>query len=100
IAARASEAVTRSAPAADGERMQAMEKRMTALLNTAGKETTDRLARLEALLSQRDAADKVAAPAPTLPGKPESATAETKPAKAPADAFREAMRPRRPSSDR
>src|SRR5690606_13684969 len=49
IAARASEAVTRSAaPAADGEGMQAMEKRMTALLNTAGKETTDRLARLEA----------------------------------------------------
>ncbi|OAM78295.1 peptidoglycan-binding protein [Devosia elaeis] len=100
IAARASEAVTRSAPAADGEGMQAMEKRMTALLNTAGKETTDRLARLEALLSQRDASDKVAAPAPTLPGKPEPATAETKPAEAPADAFREAMRSRRPSSDR
>jgi len=102
IAARASEAVSRSAaPAADGEGMQAMEKRMTALLNTAGKETTDRLARLEALLSQRDAADNAA---PALPGKPEpkpaAMVAEEKPAEAPTEAFREAMRPRRPSSDR
>jgi localization factor PodJL len=92
IATRASEAVSKSAaPMGDGEGMQAMEKRMTALLNTAGKETADRLARLEAMLSKGGEAEIAAAP-PAMPAAPEQAP--------PDDAFRDAMQPRRESSDR
>jgi len=56
VAERTSEAVARSAPATGGmndEGVAALEKRMEALLNTAGKDTAERLARLEAALSAR-----------------------------------------------
>lgn len=39
----------------DGTSMDALEKRMTALLNTAGRDTAERLARLEATLASRSA---------------------------------------------
>ncbi|MCR6670385.1 peptidoglycan-binding protein [Devosia ginsengisoli] len=57
VAERASEAVAKSAPAAAGgmseEGMAALEQRMAALFNTAGKDTAERLARLEAALTAR-----------------------------------------------
>ncbi|UYN99313.1 MAG: SEL1-like repeat protein [Devosia sp.] len=57
VASRASEAFAKApagASAMDGEGMSALEQRMTALFNTAGKETAERLARLEATLAERD----------------------------------------------
>lgn len=54
VAERASEAVAKSAPAGGGmseEGIAALEKRMAALFNTAGKDTAERLTRLEAALS-------------------------------------------------
>src|SRR5690606_18809259 len=52
-----SEVVSRSvpsaAPAFGQESLSALEERMTALFNTAGKDTAERLARLEETLSQR-----------------------------------------------
>lgn len=59
IAERASEAVAKASPAvtaageisADG--LSALEERMAALLNTAGKDTAERLTRLEAALANR-----------------------------------------------
>jgi localization factor PodJL len=60
VAERTSEAVAKSAPAGaagmseDG--MAALEKRMAALFNTAGKDTAERLTRLEAALSGHDRA--------------------------------------------
>jgi len=58
VAERTSEAVSRTAspaagPALSAESMSALEERMTALFNTAGKDTAERLARLEAALSER-----------------------------------------------
>ncbi|QDZ13083.1 SEL1-like repeat protein [Devosia ginsengisoli] len=57
VAERASEAVAKSTPAAAGgmseEGMAALEQRMAALFNTAGKDTAERLARLEAALTAR-----------------------------------------------
>ncbi len=64
VAERTSEAVAKSAPAAGGmsqEGMVALERRMEALFNTAGKDTAERLTRLEAVLSTRQ--DRSAAPA-------------------------------------
>ncbi len=75
VAERTSEAVAKSAPAANGmseEGMVALEKRMAALFNTAGKDTAERLTRLEAVLSghkERSAAParpSSAAPAPEM----------------------------------
>lgn len=65
VAARASEAVAKSAiaPVTAGvseQSISAFEDRMTAMLNTAGKDTAARLARLEAKLSGRS--DAVEAP--------------------------------------
>lgn len=57
VATRTSEAVARSAPPAQRQgsdtQIDALEQRMTALLNTTGKDTSERLARLEAVLSGR-----------------------------------------------
>lgn len=55
VAEKTSEAIGR-APA-DGQGMEALEKRMTALLNTAGKDTAERLARLEATLAARQSGE-------------------------------------------
>jgi localization factor PodJL len=61
VAERTSQAVAKSAsnPAPAGissDSMSALEERMTALFNTAGKDTSERLMRLEAVLSDRAAA--------------------------------------------
>jgi len=80
VAERTSEAFARSAePAASGglseESMGQIEKRMSALFNTAGRDTAERLARLEATLAEQAerpaptpfAAPRAAAPAPQTP---------------------------------
>ncbi|KQX35252.1 hypothetical protein ASD04_14495 [Devosia sp. Root436] len=58
VAERTSEAVAKSASAATGgmseDGMAALEKRMAALFNTAGKDTAERLTRLEAVLGSRE----------------------------------------------
>lgn len=68
VAERTSQAIAKAGPAATAAQdanLSALEKRMTALLNTAGKETAERLARLEVTLSNRQFAPAVApAPAP------------------------------------
>ncbi len=69
VAERASEAVakTAAAPGISEESMNAFEKRMTALLNTTGKDTAERIARLEAALSnkpERAAEPEAKAPPP------------------------------------
>lgn len=56
VATRATEAMARTkpaAPAASEQSIAALEQRMASLLNTAGKDTADRLARLEAALAER-----------------------------------------------
>src|SRR5690606_31745775 len=79
VATRTSEAVARTAgtdaKTLDPDGIAALEQRMTAVLNTAGKETAERLARLEAALA--GAATPAAAfaaqtPAPT-PARPAAA---------------------------
>ncbi|ODT77666.1 MAG: hypothetical protein ABS76_26375 [Pelagibacterium sp. SCN 64-44] len=72
VAERTSQAVSRSAPAAadpaiNVESMNALEERMTALFNTAGKDIAERLARLEAVLSERKDRPNRAAPAEAEP---------------------------------
>lgn len=71
VAERTSEAMAKSSPAARGmseEGMAALEKRMEALLNTAGRDTAERLARLEAVLTARkEQKDQVMAPAASQP---------------------------------
>ncbi|KQT49413.1 hypothetical protein ASG47_03520 [Devosia sp. Leaf420] len=78
IAEKASAAVAKSgatAPAFNPEGFEALEKRMTAVFNTAGKDTAERLARLEAALASRNTAPTgapraeapAAAPAPKAP---------------------------------
>ncbi len=59
VASRASAAMARTAPAgaASQDSIEALEHRMAALLNTAGRETAERLARLEATLAQRGIED-------------------------------------------
>ena len=101
IATRASEAVSRSSgPAADAGEMQAMEQRMSALLNTAGRETAERLARLEAMLSPRSSEASRPTDAPQA-RKPETTPAKVeKAAAAEPDAFAEATQPRRDSNER
>lgn len=97
IATRASDAVARSAaPVQHGEGMQAMEKRMTALLNTAGKDTAERLARLEAMLAGRGETDvTVPTAAPVAPPKAETPRpVKVQPAPDAADPFEEVIKPR------
>ncbi|WP_449396827.1 peptidoglycan-binding protein [Devosia riboflavina] len=67
-------------PVLNPEGFDALEKRMTAVFNTAGKDTAERLARLEAALSSRATAPaparaEPAAPAPQPP-KPQSRASE------------------------
>ncbi len=74
VASRASAAMARTAPsasAASQESIEAMEQRMAALLNTAGKETAERLARLEATLAARtvEAQEARRAEAPPAPAR-------------------------------
>ncbi len=92
IATRASEAVAKtSLPGGENEDMRAMEQRMSALLNTAGRETAERLARLEAMLSPR----AEAAPMRKAEAAPQPAAKVPEP-----DAFSEASKPRRDSNDK
>ncbi|SEQ53129.1 localization factor PodJL [Devosia sp. YR412] len=68
VAERTSEAFARSTPPAPAagiseESMGQFEKRMSALFNTAGKDTAERLTRLEAVLTAAQA-ERQAAPAP------------------------------------
>ena len=68
VAERTSEAVAKSAPAAGGmseQGIDALERRMAALFNTAGKDTAERLTRLEAALSGRQERSSAAAPVAT-----------------------------------
>jgi localization factor PodJL len=71
VAERTSEAMAKSSPAASGmseEGMAALEKRMEALLNTAGRDTAERLARLEAVLTARkEQKDQATTPAAAQP---------------------------------
>ncbi|KKB08158.1 SEL1-like repeat protein [Devosia chinhatensis] len=104
IATKASAAVAQSsAPATGSEDIQAMEKRMSALLNTAGRDTAERLARLEAMLSGRsDAppAEHKAEPKVELKTEPKpelSAPVMPAPAETKLDPFEEAIEPRRDS---
>ncbi len=85
VAARATEAMSK-APAAAADNMDALEKRMAALLNTAGKETAERLAKLEAVLAGKT--DTAPAPVP----EPARASAAPKPQpKAPDNQFEQAL---------
>ncbi len=90
VAERTSEAVAKSAAnaaapaqaaAITDDSMSALEHRMEALLNTAGKDTAERLARLEAALSERQKpvaperpATPAAKPADTVENPPEDRT--------------------------
>lgn len=109
VASRTSEAMSKSAPVNAGvndDNMAALEKRMTAVLNTAGKETAERLARLEAILTERNTpavarktepapAPEAIAPAPA-PARRPAASAAAAPAPSAADQFRQAMSPAEP----
>lgn len=60
VAEKTSRAVANTVPAEVSETsMAAMEKRVAALLNTAGKDTAEKLARLEAALGRRDDRQRV-----------------------------------------
>ena len=84
VAEKTSLAVAKSAPAslANGvsdESISALEQRMAALLNTAGKDTAERLTRLEAALSnraERAAPPEAAKPAPAAPAPKAEAPAQ------------------------
>lgn len=86
VAEKTSAAIAKSGapvPVLNPEGFDALEKRMTAVFNTAGKDTAERLARLEAALTSRTA--PVQAPAPAAasaraeapqPAKPQSRASE------------------------
>ena len=81
VAERTSQAVAKSAPAAvtagiSQDSMSALEQRMTALFNTAGQDTAERLMRLEAVLNNRNA---TAAPAAMPDIEPSSSRPDTAP---------------------
>ncbi len=101
VATRTSEAIR--APMANGvsdESMAALEKRMTALLNTAGKDTAERLTRLEAALTGKAGAATTTAAVET-PAKPTQKSAAPAPEPAPpADEFEHALRTDEPSNGR
>lgn len=110
VATRTSEAVAKAKPETGGdvtESMTAMEKRMTALFNTAGKETAERLTRLEATLASKAVErasvppqSPVVAPAPSATAMPAPLPA-TPMAEKPietADAFAEALKPNTPDT--
>ncbi|MBJ3784623.1 SEL1-like repeat protein [Devosia sediminis] len=93
VATRTSEAIR--TPAANGlsdENMAVLEKRMAALFNTAGKDTAERLTRLEAALSGK------AAPAP-MPA-PAAARLAASNADAAAGQFAQALRGEEPAGNR
>ena len=97
IAARTSETLAKTAtPPAASEDIEAMEQRMSALLNTAGKETAERLTRLEKMLSSRNEVDAAKAAIRAEPSRLVEAP-RPKPA---ADAFADAIAPRKDSNDK
>ena len=82
VAEKTSAALAQSSapvPVLNPEGFEALEKRMTAVFNTAGKDTAERLARLEAALASRPAPAPATAPtraeAPQ-PAKPQSRASE------------------------
>ena len=94
VAARTSEAI--KVPAAGGvseESIEALEKRMTALLNTAGKDTAERLTRLEAVLTGKAETRPAKAAAPKTAPRSEPAQAAALPAE---DQFAQALEAREP----
>ncbi|WP_375598434.1 peptidoglycan-binding protein [Devosia sp. Naph2] len=106
VATRATEAMSK-VPAAKSDDMDALEKRMAALLNTAGQETAERLARLEAVLSKKTdtaVAAPAPAPAPQTKASPASQTAAPRPAAAQPPAarsqFDEILEASEPENDR
>ncbi|MCP8885283.1 peptidoglycan-binding protein [Devosia sp. XJ19-1] len=95
VAARTSEAMR--APAGGGlseEGMDALEKRMTALFNTAGKDTAERLTRLEAVLAGKSD------PAPAAKAEARTAPMAKPAAAAPVDQFAQALAAEEPQSDK
>ncbi|MFN4210438.1 MAG: peptidoglycan-binding protein [Devosia sp.] len=86
VAERTSEAVAKSSPPAraggdiSDESLGALEKRMAALFNTAGKDTAERLTRLEAALAGRNGAAD-----PTVPARSTAAIAASAPAEETSD---------------
>ncbi|MBE0581799.1 peptidoglycan-binding protein [Devosia sp.] len=92
VAERTSEAVAKSTPAAGGmnqEGMVALERRMEALFNTAGKDTAERLTRLEAVLSGRQ--DRSAMPVREPSASPAAPAAEPEEDRARFDAILTAL---------
>ena len=87
VAEKTSQAMAKSTPAPAGgisqESMSALEQRVTALLNTTGQDTAERLTRLEAALSNR-AERAPAQQAIVEPGKPLAPAIETPNAETPA----------------
>ena len=102
VATKTSEAIRAPMPSGISEEgMDALEKRMSALFNTAGKDTAERLTRLEAILAGQ--VQSPAAPAPQ-PARMQAA-APNAPAKAPAarstaDQFAQAMQAPEPENNR
>lgn len=78
VATRTFEAARQQAPDAtnglDQASINALEQRMSALFNTAGKDTAERLARLETALAKRTA-EPTGTTLPASPAKPVAATA-------------------------
>jgi localization factor PodJL len=88
VAEKTSQAMAKSTPAPAGgisqESMSALEQRVTALLNTTGQDTAERLTRLEAALSNRAERSPVQQAAVVEPRKPLAPAVETSNAEGPA----------------
>ncbi|SMQ58209.1 localization factor PodJL [Devosia lucknowensis] len=90
VATRTSEALrTPGASGLSDENMAVLEKRMTALFNTAGKDTAERLTRLEAVLAAKS--EQAAAPAPAAKAATPAAATPAKPSQPDAE-FEQALR--------
>ena len=80
LAQKTSEAIGKSGPATglSEDSISALEERMTAVLNTAGRDTAERLARLEATLSGNTQRQPARQSAPVArPDEPEAAPADS-----------------------
>ena len=81
-------------PAFNPEGFEALEKRMTAVFNTAGKDTAERLARLEAALAQRNSAQS-----PIVAAQPQVVAAQPQVVAAQPQAISSPTRPEEPPSE-
>lgn len=107
VATKTSEAIRTPAPTGLSEDgMDALEKRMTALLNTAGKDTAERLTRLEAILAgqvqtEQPSAQTAPVPQPAPVAKLQADTsAKAAPAEPSSDEFAQALQSTEPQRNR